>query len=407
MGEALRAWCDVSRRRDSVGLNTATELSVRRLLRLARERMRTDVTWLAQDNDGMLVIRFLDGDGSLFHLTEGTTLPPTGTYYSAILAGRIPRIIPDTVAEPATAALTSTQRYNIRAYIGQPVTLHDGQIYGVLFCASDHPELSLSDQDVDTMAMLADMVADLVEPYVAAQRRAAAFRHDIVTILGDGGPWAVRQPIVDIVGERTVAVEALARFPPGKYDTEEWFDEARAAGCGIEMETDALNAALDLLATLPQDIRLALNASADMITSGALTKVLAGRPYERLIVELTERHRTLDVPSMLSALRDLREGGALLAVDDAGSGYSNLHQILDLGPDIVKLDKRLVSGIDGDPMKRAMCKAFVAFSEEARIMLVAEGVETAAEMRELASLGVRNMQGYYISPPGPAATGAG
>ena len=403
MGEALRAWCEQVAHRDRADVDTATERAVRRLLRLTRDRIGTEITWLERISGDRIAVEFLDGDGGRFDLHEGTAESLKDSYSARVIDGRLPAIIPDTRADAATRGLVGTTRYRVGAYVGVPVFLRNGLVYGMLCCASDHPNRGLHPRDAATMAILAEMVADLVEPFFQRQARANAFRSEALAAVRAGAPSAVLQPIVELATGRTVVAEALARFPAGRYSTEQWFDAAHAAGAGTELETDAMTAALALLPRLPRDVRLAVNASSDMVASGAALSVLADGPPHRLIVEVTERHQSDDISRLVAAAAELRAHGVAIAIDDAGSGYSSLHQILQLTPDIVKLDRNLVTGVDTDPMKHALCRAFVAFTEEAGIMLVAEGVETAAEYAALKSLGVGHVQGYYVAPPRPVS----
>ena len=90
-----------------------------------------------------------------------------------------------------------------------------------------------------------------------------------------------------------------------------------------------------------------------------------------------------------------------IAVDDAGSGYSSLAHILKLAPDFIKLDRELVSGIDLDPVRRALAASLVTFAADTGAEIVAEGVETEDELEVLRRLGVRYAQGYHLGRPAP------
>lgn len=90
-----------------------------------------------------------------------------------------------------------------------------------------------------------------------------------------------------------------------------------------------------------------------------------------------------------------------LSVDDAGSGYSSLTHILNLAPDFIKLDLQLTRGIDLDPVRRSLATALVSFAKESGAAVIAEGIETGAELRTLRSLGAHYGQGYYLGLPSP------
>jgi EAL domain-containing protein (putative c-di-GMP-specific phosphodiesterase class I) len=90
-----------------------------------------------------------------------------------------------------------------------------------------------------------------------------------------------------------------------------------------------------------------------------------------------------------------------LAVDDAGAGFSSLHHILLLSPDIIKLDITLVRDINRDPVKRALAWSLVTFAREIGSTIIAEGIETAAELATLVELGIPWGQGYHLGRPEP------
>ena len=97
----------------------------------------------------------------------------------------------------------------------------------------------------------------------------------------------------------------------------------------------------------------------------------------------------------------LRRMGALISVDDAGSGYSTLTHILMLAPDIIKLDRELITGIDLDPVRRALVTSLVSFAGETGAKILAEGIENADELETVRSLGVLFGQGFHLARPAP------
>jgi EAL domain-containing protein (putative c-di-GMP-specific phosphodiesterase class I) len=102
-----------------------------------------------------------------------------------------------------------------------------------------------------------------------------------------------------------------------------------------------------------------------------------------------------------SVITDLRSVGARLAVDDVGAGYASLQHILELNPEIVKLDVSLCRSIDSDAARRFLAKGLVWFASCIGADVVAEGVETAEELATLTELGVPFAQGYYLGRPAP------
>ena len=99
-------------------------------------------------------------------------------------------------------------------------------------------------------------------------------------------------------------------------------------------------------------------------------------------------------------LAPLRARGAQMAVDDMGAGYSGLNQIMAVHPRYLKLDRSLVTGIDTDEQRSALVAALANYAERVGSLLVAEGMETEAELLRLIELGVPLAQGFYLARPG-------
>ncbi|HWI04340.1 MAG TPA: EAL domain-containing protein, partial [Acidimicrobiales bacterium] len=124
-------------------------------------------------------------------------------------------------------------------------------------------------------------------------------------------------------------------------------------------------------------------------------------PGNRIVLELTEHTRVGDYGALIEGLVRSRSEGVRIAADDTGAGYSGLHHLLRLRPNVVKLDIGLTRNIDEDPVRRALASALVAFAAEIDAVLVAEGVESVGELRSLRALGIPAAQGYRLGRPGP------
>ena len=226
-------------------------------------------------------------------------------------------------------------------------------------------------------------------------------RARIEAVLGGEGLSIAYQPIVDLDSGRTIGAEALSRFSadPGRPPNL-WFEEAWSVGLGQQLELAAIAAAIEGAKALPQDWVIAVNASPQTVQAPQLLNVLGGAA-SRVIVEVTEHAEISDPVVFTQAADFLRGHGVRLAIDDAGSGYSGLRRLLDLNPDIIKLDISLTSGIDHDPRRRALASALIAFATSAEVDVIAEGIETGAELQALRVLGIAFGQGYHLGRPGP------
>lgn len=233
----------------------------------------------------------------------------------------------------------------------------------------------------------------------AEQHRAAAsdqirdvLRHETLTV--------ALQPIVDLTDGRWCGVEALARFP-GDDGPDVWFAQAAEVGLGIELEQLALRKALATVGQLPAGVRVSVNASPEMVLHPSLGELLttSGVPLDRITLEITEHEPVTRYDDIHAALRPLRGRGLHLAVDDTGAGYASFQHVLQLRPDIVKLDRSLLRNITSDPACRALVTAIVLLALELKATVTAEGVESLDELNTLASLGIDQAQGYLLARP--------
>ena len=171
------------------------------------------------------------------------------------------------------------------------------------------------------------------------------------------------------------------------------------------LERACLCQALELFARRPAGTRLSVNLSApvllDPLTRKMLDDTRAGdaNGLEGLIVEITEETLVHADMELARAIAPLTARGAHLAIDDMGAGYSGLRQIPAVRPGYLKLDRSLISGIDRDSERAALVGALAGYASQVGSMLVAEGVETEAELAVVRGLGVPLVQGFYFSRP--------
>jgi EAL domain-containing protein (putative c-di-GMP-specific phosphodiesterase class I) len=207
------------------------------------------------------------------------------------------------------------------------------------------------------------------------------------------------QPIVELATREAVGYEALARFrslPPRPPN--EWFAEAAALELGTRLELATIERAVALLPQLPETAYLSLNCSHRTMATEELWSLLADQA-KRIVVEITEHEPVEDYDDLAASLQPLRDLGVRIAIDDAGAGYASLRHTLSLAPDIVKVDISITRSIDMDRGRRALASALISFADEMDITIIAEGIETEAELSTLVDLGVRYGQGYHLAEP--------
>jgi EAL domain-containing protein (putative c-di-GMP-specific phosphodiesterase class I) len=212
------------------------------------------------------------------------------------------------------------------------------------------------------------------------------------------------QPIVDIATGTVWAHEALVRGAEGQ-----------PAGWVLSQVTDINRYAFDqacrvraieLAQRLGIETKLSINflpnavyhpAACIRATLDAANRT--GLPLDRLIFEVTEAEQTLDRAHLRSIMEEYKRQGFTTAIDDFGAGFSGLNLLADFQPDLIKLDMDLIRNIDGNRTRQAIAAGVLATCRELGIAVVAEGVETAAEAKVLAGLGVSLMQGYLFAKP--------
>lgn len=212
---------------------------------------------------------------------------------------------------------------------------------------------------------------------------------------------SVFQPIVDLKTGEVEMYEALTRFNPVHgMNPQQWFEEAAELGMSGVIESAALARTAEAMEQAGrEDIVVSLNVSPAMLIESGLNGHLEAFAPERTVIEITEHARITDYDEVKAIAEQLHHGGARLAIDDAGAGFASLRHILDLMPDLIKLDISLVRSIDTDSARHALAAGLSVFAKEIGAQIVAEGIETREEFDTLCELGVDYGQGYYLARP--------
>lgn len=374
---------------------------VERVLELAREHLHMEISFLSEFVAGRQIYRQSAGDPASFGISPGPDIDLRNTYCYLMIEGHIPNAVPDSHTEPALREMAATTVCRIGSYIGVPLWLSDGSLYRT-FCCLSHTAQPLDTRDVSYLSMLADILVDELE----AEHRLALDSAGIDTILANGSIDTVFQPIIRLTDGRPLGAEALSRFPgAGTPDTV--FERAHQTGRGTELETLAARQAISHLPALPDDRYLAVNLSPAVVEHAA-NQVLGacGGDLGRLVLEVTETGVVHRYSALRELIAPLRAQGLRLAVDDAGAGYASLRHIIELRPDIIKLDRSLINGVAQDTSRRSAVRAFTGLAEDLNALTVAEGIETIADLNAARDLGVTAGQGYLLGPPRRSLTGA-
>lgn len=394
------------RRHTEAGLQvTSTLTSVDRVLQLARQHLDMDVAWMSVFDAGSQRFEAVSARIPDARPSEGQQAPMHESFCVRVLAGQLPPVVPNALADPLTRDLAATSELNIGAYAGAPVRRADGSVRGMLCCTSVHPRAELAEKDLSLLELLARLLGELVERegeqdgYEARNRRVRdAIKGDIRRI--------VYQPMVEIETSRAIGIEALSRFAGPGLEPARVFAEAADAGLLTDLEAAAACEAMQVLAEDPE-VRLAVNLSPGTVTSGVLDELLVGVDLDRLTLELTEHAPVADYDELLAALAPHRARGLRIAVDDAGAGYASFRHILLLSPDLIKIDISLVQDVDTSEVKQTLVASLLTCARAAQAELLAEGVERRAEFETLARLGVQYVQGFLFGRPAEAPVPVG
>ncbi|GGO38932.1 EAL domain-containing protein [Deinococcus humi] len=128
-----------------------------------------------------------------------------------------------------------------------------------------------------------------------------------------------------------------------------------------------------------------------------------GADFSRLVFEVTESETFPDLKLLRSILDRYQQEGAQVALDDLGAGHTSLSYLMELRPDIVKLDRALISGLHEDDRRVPLVTALIGYAHDLGIRVVAEGIETQDELALMIALGADYAQGYFLGRPAPEA----
>jgi diguanylate cyclase (GGDEF)-like protein len=355
----------------------------------------------AREQDAPLSLAVLDMDNfKLFNDTYGHTmgdlvLKETATAWASILHGRgfIARfggeefsvLLPNTTATDAEATLERLRRTVTRdqtCSIG--LAVWDGaETPADLFARADQALYHAKHNGRDRIAV-----------HDGRAITTATFNREDPM---ESALSPVFQPIVDLRTGETVAFEALSRF--GGQNPREVFDTAARLGTGASLEAAAIRKAQ---AAYDGSAPLSVNVSLTALQAPPVQQALP-QDLSRIILEITETDLVDYTPEVMLTVEGLRARGAQIAIDDVGTGFSNVHRMVTLRPEIIKLDMSLIRDVDSNTMLQAVVASSVHVAQLAGFKVVAEGIETQEERDFLAGAGVDLGQGYLLGRPEPRA----
>jgi diguanylate cyclase (GGDEF)-like protein len=242
-------------------------------------------------------------------------------------------------------------------------------------------------------------------------RRLDAASLEIGDVVREARISTLFQPIVDPRSRGVCGFEALTRGPSDSWlhSPQNLFEAARRSGMRLELEFLCIQNAFRRFVAARVAGQLFVNVSPDSIyeepnfAARFLSEAeAAGFSPNRCVIELTEESLLDDYARLRSTLQRLRDAGCEIAIDDLGAGSSGLRTWSELKPDFVKIDRYFVSGIDADKTKLEFVRSILDMGRAIGCRVIAEGVETERECRELVDLGLDRLQGNFLGRPGAA-----
>lgn len=212
------------------------------------------------------------------------------------------------------------------------------------------------------------------------------------------------QPIFDIEARRIFAHEALLRGMDGESAAEIFARVTRDNRYSFDQacRTRAISRAAELGCAESISINFMPNAVYDPAHCLQKTLQAADRhdfPIENIIFEFIESEDISSTAHLRAIVDEYRKRGFRTAIDDFGAGFTGVNLLIDLQPDLIKLDRHLICGADRDPRRRAVIRGVTAICADLGIAVIAEGIETAGELRALQDLGITLMQGHLLARP--------
>lgn len=219
---------------------------------------------------------------------------------------------------------------------------------------------------------------------------------------------ALFQPIVDLGSGEIAGYEGLIRGPSDSplHSPQSLFKSAAQHQLGTRLEYLCRRVVLEKFAELELEGRLFLNVSPESMIQGGVrhSETLRymkeiGISPTRVIIELTEGQPTYDYDVLRSASKHYRDMGFQIAMDDLGEGFSGLRLWSELRPEFVKIDMHFIQGINHDPVKLQFVRSIQEIAEKSGCQVIAEGIETQAELLLIRDLNIAFGQGYHLARP--------
>jgi EAL domain-containing protein (putative c-di-GMP-specific phosphodiesterase class I) len=224
---------------------------------------------------------------------------------------------------------------------------------------------------------------------------------DIVDVLCDGAHFRnLFQPIMDLSTEKICGYELFTRGPDGAFESPaEFFRVCIENNVLTTVDLLCLKICIATTASASSNLRFHINLFPSTILDTPIDNLLALFPTDRagktFCIEISEQQFVGDPAYLRDHVNALKQAGILVAIDDVGFGRSSLESLILLEPDLVKVDRKYVSGVSREPAKARLLRRVVNVAKSLGAEIVAEGIEVKDDLPVLEEMGVHYGQGYY------------
>lgn len=319
-----------------------------------------------------------------------------------VIEGKLPERVFDINLYEVACHLPIAKAFNVRGHFSVPLRRRDGSVLGSLCFISYRPRPDIDEKAVRMLRSIAAIVSDQIENCIEHRERSEEAEQEINRLIAEDDLIIIHQPIFDLNDWYLIGHECLMRQKaiPDRSPLE-LLDCARLAGKTVDLELHAVAKALATIDPAHPERFVAINVSTGTLTSDRLADLLPDGLASRLVIELNGTDPAPHYGVIKQAVESLKLS-AWIAINSVGPGVgiSGLRSMVELAPDIIKIDGELLLGLGVDPARRALVKSLVQFAEEMGVSLIAQGVETREDLMALRDLGVRFAQGFVFGRPG-------
>lgn len=316
---------------------------------------------------------------------------------------------------PTSAGFYRTEMPGFRQEVARALSADGGQVFypylrGAHGLVVGHA-VELRNPQFGTATQLRRLVErarDAARQEAETQRR--LHRQELLETILDRRIYSVYEPIVEVVTRTVFGYEALARGPERSrfHSPAALFGAAQEHGLVFELDCACRESALRGAVDFPSGTKLFLNVlpttlhdpnfHEDRLIETLEKRGLAPRD---LVFEISEQESTRSFGAFREICDHYRRLGFQFALDDTGSGYAGLEELVELEPDYIKIDRSMVSGVDQDPARQDVLAAVLQLAEKMGAQVIGEGLDTLEELAMLERLGIRFGQGWLFGHPTP------